>query len=116
MRTQFGGCHCGQVRFETVVDTTSAISCNCSFCTKHGGLLAIVPADHFRLKSDEAVLREYQFGEKGIHHHFCGSCGIGSFLRGAMPDGSPMVAVNLRCVDGIDLSVITITPHEGLHA
>ena len=116
MQTQLGGCHCGQVRFETVVDTASAITCNCSFCTKHGGLLAFVPADHFRLKAGEAMLRDYQFGRKVIHHHFCGDCGISPFSRGVMQDGSPMVAVNLRCVDGIDLAAITITLQDGLQA
>jgi hypothetical protein len=111
-----GGCHCGRIRYEAEADLTKAIECNCSFCSKAGGVLAFVPASTFRLESGEDALWDYQFGKKAIHHLFCSDCGIRAFSRGAMPDGTPMVALNLRCVDGIDLSTVTITHYDGAHA
>jgi hypothetical protein len=108
-----GGCHCGAVRFEATVDLGQVISCNCSICTKRGSLLAFAPADRFALRSGEAELGDYQFGAKRIHHLFCRRCGVSSFARGMGPDGTPMVAINVRCLDGIDLAALSPKPFDG---
>ncbi|MGB9140799.1 MAG: GFA family protein, partial [Aestuariivirga sp.] len=50
----------------------------------------------------EQYLTEYLFNKHAIRHLFCKVCGIESFARGAMPDGSPMVAVNANCLDGVE--------------
>jgi hypothetical protein len=108
-----GGCHCGAVRYEVEAELDQAITCNCSICSRKGSILSFVPEDRFRLLSGADRLSDYQFNHKVIHHLFCSTCGIGSFSRGAMPDGTPMVAINLRCVDGIDLSRVTVTEFDG---
>jgi hypothetical protein len=113
MTTHTGGCHCGAVRYEVEAVLDQAMQCNCSICSKKASLLSFVPAERFRLLSGEDLLTDYQFGHKVIHHLFCATCGIGSFARGAMPDGSPMIAVNLRCVDGIDLGALKISQFDG---
>lgn len=107
-----GGCHCGKVRFEFTSDLGSAISCNCSICAKKGYVLAFVPAHQFTLLSGESNLSDYQFNRKMIHHLFCSTCGVGSFGRGKSPKGE-MCAVNLRCVDDLDLSTVQISPVDG---
>lgn len=76
-------------------------------------MLTFVPRDQFRLLSGESALRDYQFGRKVIHHLFCTTCGIGSFANGIMPDGTQMTAVNVRCLDGVDLDAIRPTPFDG---
>jgi hypothetical protein len=40
-------------------------------------------------------------------------CGVGSFSRGTAPNGSDMVAINVRCLDGVDVSTLTLTPFDG---
>jgi hypothetical protein len=30
-----------------------------------------------------------------------------------MPDGTPMVGVNVRCLDGVDLDAVQITKFDG---
>ncbi|CAL8977338.1 hypothetical protein RHODGE_RHODGE_04703 [Rhodoplanes serenus] len=97
-----GGCHCGAVRYEVHVDLDSAIACNCSRCARLGAILAFAPESAFSLISGEAGMTDYQFNKKVIHHLFCTTCGIQSFARGTMPNGTRMVAVNLRCLDGVD--------------
>ncbi len=92
---------------------SEALSCNCSICSKTGALLAFVGKDQFKLLEGEDVLSDYQFGKKHIHHRFCQSCGLRSFANGAGPDGSEMYAINLRCVDGIDLSSLKIKEFDG---
>lgn len=112
-KTYSGGCHCGAVRYEVTTDLGQTITCNCSICAKTGTVLTFVPAERFRLLAGADALRDYQFAQKRIHHLFCATCGIRSFARGATPDGAEMYAVNLRCVDGVDLDALSPTPVDG---
>ncbi|HVH49461.1 MAG TPA: GFA family protein [Sphingomicrobium sp.] len=108
-----GGCHCGAVRFEADVDTSSGIECNCSYCSKSANLLAFTGADQFRQTAGEDSLTDYRFNKNVIAHLFCANCGIGAFGRGKGPDGQEMAAINLRCVDGIDLDAVERKPFNG---
>jgi hypothetical protein len=113
-QTHTGGCHCGKVRYEVQMDLdANFISCNCSLCSKRGHWLGFVPAAQFKLISGEQDLTDYQFNKKVIHHLFCSTCGVGSFGRGVGPDGSEMAAINVRCLDGVDLETLKITPYDG---
>lgn len=108
-----GGCHCGAVRYEAEIDLSNAIQCNCSHCEKRGLLLSFIPAGQFRLVSGEDQLVDYQFNKKIIHHLHCRVCGVESFSRGTNKNGEPTVAINVRCLDGIDLTLLTFTPFNG---
>lgn len=108
-----GGCHCGKVRYEVTTDLGMVVSCNCSICSKRGSLLTFVPADRFTLKSGAGDLTEYTFNKHVIHHKFCKTCGILSFADGKGPDGKDMVAVNVRCLDDVDLGSLKITEFDG---
>ncbi len=108
-----GGCQCGAVRYEVSVDTSRMIACNCSRCGRIGAVLSFAPASHFSLQSGEDSLTEFLFNKHVIHHLFCKVCGVQSFARGAMPDGTPMVAVNVRCLDGIDANTLEPTKFNG---
>jgi hypothetical protein len=108
-----GGCHCGHVRYEVETDLARVLSCNCSICQKRGALLTFVKAPQFKLLAGADDLTDYQFNKKIIHHLFCRTCGVGSFARGRAPDGTEMVAVNVRCLDDVDLAELTPTPFDG---
>lgn len=111
--TYTGSCHCGAVTFQVDADITGAMTCNCSRCHKLGWALAFVPASQFTLVSGEADLTEYRFNTKKIAHLFCKTCGIEAFGRGAAPDGTETIAVNLRCLDGLDLKALPTTEYNG---
>jgi len=109
-----GGCHCGNVRYSVDIEAFEpVISCNCSMCQKRGSLLTFVPADRFKLEKGEDALSEYMFNHHVIHHKFCSNCGILSFAQGVGPDGKPMAAINVRCLDDIDLKSLKITEFDG---
>jgi hypothetical protein len=115
LKTYGGGCQCGKVRYEAQVDLGgSTISCNCSMCGRAGTLLQFVPAQQFKLLSGEDNLTDYQFNKHVIHHLFCKTCGIKSFARGTGPKG-PTVAINVRCLDDVELGDLKITPFDGKH-
>ncbi len=111
-----GGCHCGQVRYTVTLDLERVTECNCSICQKTGTVLGFVPADEFRLDSGADMLTDYTFNKHIIHHAFCKTCGIRSFARGKKPDGTPMVAINVRCLDGIDAHDVPTNKYNGRDA
>lgn len=108
-----GSCQCGAVRYQVNADLSSTISCNCSRCGRLGLILTFAPASEFKLLSGEDATTEYLFNKHVIHHHFCSTCGVQSFSRGKMPDGSPMVAINVRCLEGVDLDALTPKRFDG---
>jgi hypothetical protein len=112
-RTYGGGCHCGRVRYEVMTDPTQAIACNCSKCAKHGLWLTFATPEQFKLQSGEDALATYQFNKHVVHHLFCRNCGVESFARGRTPDGTEMVAINVRCLDDVDIATLTPTPVDG---
>ena len=113
MQTYTGGCHCGRVRFRVTADLDRVSECNCSMCSKKGHLLTFVSTDHFKLLSGEQALTDYLFNKKRIHHLFCSTCGIESFARAVAPGGAEMIALNVRCLDGIDLDLLTVKKVDG---
>jgi hypothetical protein len=76
-------------------------------------LLAFVPASDFKLTSGEGDTTDFQFNKHNIHHLFCSTCGIQSFGRGKRPDGKEMVAINVRCLDGVDVDSLKVTKFDG---
>jgi hypothetical protein len=112
-----GGCHCGKVRYEVKADLAAPVlACNCSMCSKKGSLLTFAPAGDFKLLSGEDSLTKYQFNKKVIDHLFCSTCGVTSFARGKKPDGTAMIAINARCLDGVDVQKLPIKHVDGASA
>src|SRR5512139_3268334 len=111
--THHGGCHCGAVRYHVDVDVEAGgITCNCSICSRSGTILSFVPAAKFTLDQGADQLSTYQFNKRHVDHLFCKTCGIKSFARGKGPQGE-MVAVNLRCLDDIDLTKVPTKHFDG---
>lgn len=113
MQTYSGGCHCGLVRFDVSMELGQVVECNCSYCQKHGLLLAFAPSEAVSILSGEDALQEYRFNEKKIQHLFCTTCGVQSFSKGTSPEGGETVAVNVRSLDDIGLSSLTRIPFDG---
>ena len=112
-KTYSGSCHCGKVRFEATTDLKRVVQCNCSICARLGYMLTFMPPEQFKLLSGEGDLKDYQFNKKNIHHLFCSNCGVRGFGRGIGPGGKQMYAVNVRCLEGVDLDGLNITQYDG---
>src|SRR5690348_16371661 len=106
MTKHTGACHCKAVRYEVELDLTQPVlECNCTHCDMKGMLLAFVPADTFTLLSGEDDLTTYKFNKAHISHMFCKICGAQPFGKGTGPNG-PMVAINVRTLDGVDTGTL----------
>jgi len=112
-KTHTGGCHCGRVQYKVTTDLAVVMQCNCSHCSKRGLLLTFVTPDKFTALKGDDGLQDYQFNKKAIHHLLCPDCGIESFARGKGPDGKEMVAINVRCLDGVDVGALQPVPFNG---
>lgn len=112
-RTYTGSCHCGKVKYEVTTDLASVIECNCSICSRAGYLLTFVPGSAVKLLSGEDSLASYQFNKMHVDHRFCKNCGVRPFGQGKGKDGSPMYAINVRCLDGVDPKSLDIKQVDG---
>ena len=111
--TQRGGCHCGRIAFEVEGDIEQVIECNCSICSKRGYLLWFVPRERLQLATPEADLATYTFKTGRVRHHFCPTCGCAPFGVGTDRTGAASAAINVRCLDGVDLAALKVVPFDG---
>ena len=116
MTTYQGSCHCGQTRFEVEGELTGAMACNCSMCRRKGTLMWFVGSEQLRLHTPDDTLATYLFNRHVIRHRFCPVCGIHPFGEGTDPAGRAMAAVNIRCLDGVDLDAVPVQHYDGLAA
>jgi hypothetical protein len=113
-QTHSGGCQCGKVRYEVQMDIGEVIACNCSRCGRLGTLLAFAPASQFTLLSGDTDLTDFEFNKHLIQHKFCSTCGVQSFAIGTHPKtGARMAAINVRCVDGVDVDSLQVRKVDG---
>lgn len=108
-----GSCHCGKIAFEVDGEIDGALSCNCSICQRKGSLLWFMPRTALQLLTPEDAMSTYTFNKHVIKHHFCPECGIHPFGEGTDPNGNVMAAINIRCIDDIDLSTIPVQHYDG---
>jgi hypothetical protein len=108
-----GGCHCGRIAFDVEGEIGEVTECNCSICTKRGTLLWFVPRTSFHLSTPESAVSTYTFNKHHIEHKFCATCGIGPFALATGRDGTPMAAINARCLEGVDPASLTKRQFDG---
>jgi hypothetical protein len=112
MRYQ-GSCHCGRVAFEVEGEIEGALACNCSMCQRKGSLLWFVPREKLQLTTPDENAAAYTFNKHAIRHRFCANCGIHPYGEGTDPKGNAMAAVNIRCLEDIDLDAIPVKHFNG---
>ena len=108
-----GSCHCGAIRFSVDGTIEGAMSCNCSICRRKGALMWFVPRDKLTVASGQDSMSTYTFNKHVIKHHFCPTCGMHPFGVGTDPQGNSMAAININCLEDIDLASIPVQHYNG---
>jgi hypothetical protein len=108
-----GSCHCGRISFAVEGNLEQVMECNCSHCSRKGYLLWFVPRAQFKLLTPEADLATYTFNKHVIQHHFCSQCGCAPFGFGKDRAGTATAAINVRCLEGLELASLKIVPVDG---
>jgi hypothetical protein len=108
-----GSCHCGKVAFEVEGQIDKAMSCNCSICQRKGSLLWFVAHDKFLLLTPDENANTYTFNKHAIKHRFCRACGVHPYAEGTDAKGNRTAAINIRCLENIELESIPVTHFDG---
>lgn len=108
-----GSCHCGRIKFEIDGTIEGAATCNCSICERKGAVMWFVPREQLKLLTPDADAATYTFNKHHIKHRFCPTCGMHPYGEGVGPDGKASAAINLRCIEGIDLAAIPTQQFNG---
>ena len=109
-----GSCHCDRIAFEVEGEIKGAMDCNCSICQRVGALRWFVPRSDMRLLTPDDAASTYTFNKHAIKHRFCPVCGIHAYGEGKNPKtGDMMAAINIRCLEGVDLAAIPVQHFDG---
>jgi hypothetical protein len=108
-----GSCHCGRIAYEVEGEIGAVLECNCSLCSRKGSLLWFVPREQLKMLTPEERMSTYTFNKHAIQHHFCPTCGIHPLAKAVDRSGKPMAAINVRCLEGVDLKALEVKPFNG---
>lgn len=115
MQTYLGQCHCGDTRFEIEAKVDHARECDCSVCRRRGALIFRVTPNAIRFLTPLDRLVVYRWGTGTAADYFCPKCGIMPFRQPSTPTKEELDAgiarfegwaVNVRCIDGLDLDAL----------
>ena len=109
-----GGCHCGNIRFSLTWDPDPveirARACDCTFCTKHGGVWTSNPKGALRIAvKDPQRVSRYSFGTGTALFHICSNCGVVPVVKSEI-DGRTYAVVSVNAMNGVDPSLIKRAP------
>jgi hypothetical protein len=109
-----GSCHCGNISFELnwLPDPTEipARACNCSFCTKHGGVWTSLPTGSLRISIEEpALVSKYAFGTGTARFDICGCCGVVPVVT-SETNGRLYAVVNVNTFNDFPRSLLRPAP------
>jgi hypothetical protein len=105
-----GSCHCENIgfelRWEPEPTAIPARACNCSFCTKHGGVWTSCPTGSLTVTiTDPASVSRYVFGTKTAEFHICMKCGVVPVVSSQI-DQKLYAVVNVNAFQGVDRSLL----------
>lgn len=109
-----GGCHCGNISFELVWEPTPsgipARACDCSFCTRHGGVWTSSPDAALRVRVQApSLLSRYSFGTGTAVFHVCARCGAVPVVTSSI-DEHLYAVVSVNAFNDVDPSLLRHAP------
>ena len=106
-----GSCHCRNVSFALVWKPEPAQiparACDCSFCTKHGGVWTSCPSGRLDVTvRDPLLVSTYAFGTKTADFHVCSRCGVTPLVTSRIK-GRLYAVVSVNAFEGVPSSLLT---------
>jgi len=101
-----GGCHCGNIgyrlRWPGDGAAIPARACDCTFCTKHGGVYTSHPQAQLEVWVDDAErVNHYAFGTGTAEVYVCKRCGVPPFVISRI-GGRDRAVVNVNTFASVD--------------
>ena len=109
-----GKCHCGNIAFSLTWEPDPAEiparACDCSFCTKHGGVWTSNPKGALEVVvTDPSLVSKYAFGTRTAQFHICARCGIVPVVTSEI-EGHLYAVVSVNAFEGMARSVVRRAP------
>jgi hypothetical protein len=109
-----GKCHCGNIAFSLAWEPTPAEiparACDCSFCTKHGGVWTSNPKSALEVAiRDRSLVSVYAHGTRTADFHVCSKCGVVPVVTSRI-DGRLYAVVSVNSFEGVDASLLRRAP------
>jgi hypothetical protein len=101
-----GRCHCANISFKLAWEPEPAEiparACDCSFCTKHGGVWTSCPTGALTVTVGNArLVSPYSFGTKTAQFHICSRCGVVPLVT-SLIEGRTYAVVSVNAFEGVD--------------
>lgn len=105
-----GSCHCGNITFALAWEPEPmqipARACDCSFCTRHGGVWTSKPTGSLKIvAADPMLVSRYSFGTKTAEFHICSRCGVVPVVTSSI-EGRLYAVVSVNAFDGVASSLV----------
>ncbi|HST12817.1 MAG TPA: hypothetical protein VLL05_20740 [Terriglobales bacterium] len=105
-----GACHCRNISFSLTLEPDPveivARACNCSFCTKHGGVWTSSPGGDLQVRvQHSALVARYAFGTKTAEFHICTRCGVVPVVTSRI-DGGLYAVVSVNAFEDVEPSLL----------
>lgn len=109
-----GACHCGNIAFvldwRPEPERIAARACDCTFCTKHGGVWTSCPGGALRISVRQpAQVSRYAFDTKTADFHVCAICGVVPLVTSRIDDRLHAV-VNVNSFIDVDAALLQRSP------
>jgi hypothetical protein len=109
-----GSCHCGNISFDLAWEPDPAEiparACDCSFCTKHGGVWTSNAAGSLKVRvKDPSLVSRYSFGTRTAEFHICSKCGIVPLVTSSI-DGRLYAVVSVNAFENVAPSLLRRAP------
>jgi hypothetical protein len=72
-----------------------------------------VPRETLHVMTPDENAGTYTFNKHVIQHRFCPKCGMHPYGEGIDPKGNAVAAINIRCLENIELEKIPVTHFDG---
>ena len=109
-----GRCHCGNIAFhldwEPDPAEIPARACDCTFCSKHGGVWTSNPMASLAVQVENpSLVTRYAFGTKTATFHVCGRCGVVPVATSRI-DGRTYAVVSVNAFENVDPALLKRRP------
>ncbi len=109
-----GRCHCGTLSFSLLWEPSPteipARACDCSFCTRHGGVWTANPKGTLQVVVQEpSRVSRYSFETQTAEFHICTRCGVVPVVTSRIDDRLYAV-VNVNTFEGVDPALLRRAP------
>ncbi|KAK4692086.1 hypothetical protein P7C71_g5052, partial [Lecanoromycetidae sp. Uapishka_2] len=122
LKTYDGSCHCGKVTYafqSLPLEEIETMECNCASCTKNATLWVYPTKDAVTVAGAENLTHWSRYykdkPEENAGNGFCSTCGVSVLnkIGSALSSRAHIQPINVRTINGVDLSVLKIKKGDG---